>query len=174
MGMECYEKYASNITEPCVRECEGAYAFVRVDTTNNTLPLVKRIGKEDFNIFVEEYLQYKRSFEGNFSKFFETISTMSNWPFVNEQAVFVPRKRYDAFNAKWIVESVELEQRLEIVEIYFTAPNYDIVTKDARTDLVTKISLIGGMLGLFTGFSFVSGVEIIYFTSKLILKIYKK
>ena len=118
--------------------------------------------------------EIKRSFEGNFSQFFEKISTVSNWPFVNEQAVFVPRKRYDAFNAKWIVESVELEQRLEIVEIYFTAPNYDIVTKDARTDLVTKFSLIGGMLGLFTGFSFVSGMEVIYFILKYLINIHKK
>ena len=36
------------------------------------------------------------------------------------------------------------------------------ITKDARMSFGDKVSWIGGMLGLFTGFSLISGFEIIY------------
>ena len=36
------------------------------------------------------------------------------------------------------------------------------ITKDARMSLSDKISWVGGMMGLFTGFSLISGLEIIY------------
>ena len=149
--------------------------MVRVDKINNTLPLNESFGDEDFKTFVREYLQYKRGYEPKFDDFFEPVTASAKWPFINEQAVLVNIKRQEAYSSGYFTRiDVELQQRLEIVEIYFTAPTFDMVTKDARTDLVTKISLIGGMLGLFTGFSFISGVEIIYFTSKFFLKIYKK
>ena len=45
----------------------------------------------------------------------------------------------------------DLEERLQVVEIYFDTPTFDRITMDARTSFVTKLSLIGGTLGLFTG-----------------------
>ena len=36
------------------------------------------------------------------------------------------------------------------------------ITKDARMSLSDKISWVGGMMGLFTGFSVISGIEILY------------
>ena len=34
---------------------------------------------------------------------------------------------------------------------------------------MTQISMIGGTLGLFTGFSIMSGIEIVYFIVKIIV-----
>ena len=51
---------------------------------------------------------------------------------------------------------------LHYVNIYYTSPTVDSITEDTKTNFVTKISVLGGTLGLFAGFSLLSGVEIIY------------
>ena len=172
--MECYKQYTSDAKESCLKQCEGTYAVVQVNKTNKTLALDEKVGNEEYKNFVMEYLQYKRAYEARFGYFFEDISGRPNWPFVNEQAVLATIDKFDVYLQKWEKVVVDVQQRLEIVKLYFETPTFDLVTKDARTDFVTKISLIGGMLGLFTGFSFVSGIEIIYFILKFVIRIYRK
>ena len=47
------------------------------------------------------------------------------------------------------------------------------VTKDRAAKFVDYVSAIGGTMGLLTGFSIVIGVEIIYFTLKILLALIK-
>ena len=47
----------------------------------------------------------------------------------------------------------------------------DTVTKDRAAKFVDMLSAIGGTMGLLTGFSIISGVEIVYFGIKIIFKI---
>ena len=61
---------------------------------------------------------------------------------------------------------VEPELKLHVVNIFFNTPTVDEITKDAKTNIMTQISVIGGTLGLFTGFSIMSGFEILYFATK--------
>ena len=176
IGMECFEQYEPSSEESCLKECDGMYSVVHVDTNNSTLSLNVKQGNKKLHTFFEEYLQFKRAYEPEFDDFFEPfLNKGSNngkytkgWPFINEQAVDVPM--VVASDGKVIERGVE--QRLEIIEIYFATPTFDKVTRDARTNFVTKISMIGGMLGLFTGFSIMSGIEIIYFTIRMFLKMY--
>ena len=42
------------------------------------------------------------------------------------------------------------------------------VTKDRRTTFVNMLSEIGGTMGLLTGFSIITAVEIVYFGVKII------
>jgi hypothetical protein len=49
------------------------------------------------------------------------------------------------------------------VRIYFDTQNFDRVTRDEKANFVTKLSTIGGTMGLFSGFSIISGIEILYF-----------
>ena len=49
-------------------------------------------------------------------------------------------------------------------------PTFDKITKDRAAKFVDMMSAIGGTMGLLTGFSIISGVEILYFT----LKIFKR
>ena len=56
------------------------------------------------------------------------------------------------------------------MRIYFYATTFDRVTKDRAATFVDKLSAIGGTMGLLTGFSIISGVEIVYFAVKIILK----
>ena len=48
---------------------------------------------------------------------------------------------------------------------------YDKVEKDIKNTVETQLSLIGGTMGLLTGFSLLSGVEIIYFLCKFFLSL---
>ena len=56
---------------------------------------------------------------------------------------------------------------LKYVKIKFNAPFFDKVTKDRADKFVDQLSAIGGTMGLLTGFSIISGIEIIYFTLKI-------
>ena len=59
------------------------------------------------------------------------------------------------------------------MRIYFDTPTFDRITKDRAAKFVDMLSAMGGTMGLLTGFSIISGVEIIYFAAKLIFKIVK-
>ena len=58
---------------------------------------------------------------------------------------------------------------LRFVKIKFDAPVFDKVTKDRAAKFVDQLSAIGGTMGLLTGFSIISGVEIVYFAAKIAL-----
>ena len=76
----------------------------------------------------------------------------------------------------YIIYSLEYEweNKLRFVRIYFDTPTFDRITKDRAAKFVDMLSAIGGTMGLLTGFSLISGVEIIYFTMKVIGKTAKK
>ena len=63
---------------------------------------------------------------------------------------------------------------LKYVRIYFDATTFDRITKDRSATFVDKLSVIGGTMGLLTGFSIISGAEIVYFAVKIILQTVKK
>ena len=46
--------------------------------------------------------------------------------------------------------------------------------KDRAAQFSDQVSAIGGTMGLLTGFSLISGVEIIYFMAKIIFELLKK
>ena len=68
---------------------------------------------------------------------------------------------------------------LKYVRIYFDTTSFDRITKDRAAKFVDMLSAIGGTMGLLTGFSIISAVEIVYFGVKMILhylkdRLYKK
>ena len=68
----------------------------------------------------------------------------------------------------------EWKNNLRFVKIYFDTPTFDRITKDRAAKFVDMLSAIGGTMGLLTGFSLISGVEIIYFATKILLNRIKK
>ena len=64
-----------------------------------------------------------------------------------------------------------IETRLKYVRIYFDTPTFDRITKDRAAKFVDMLSAIGGTMGLLTGFSIISAVEILYFSAKAIFNI---
>ena len=61
------------------------------------------------------------------------------------------------------------KSKLSYVNIFFKSPTFDRITQDAKTNFVTKISVLGGTLGLFAGFSLLSGIEMFYFLFMLLI-----
>ena len=64
--------------------------------------------------------------------------------------------------------------QLEMVYIYFETATFDLIEKDTKNTLETQISVVGGTMGLFTGFSILSAVEILYFTIKYFMSLRHK
>ena len=59
------------------------------------------------------------------------------------------------------------------MRIYFDTPTFDRIEKDRAAKFVDMLSAIGGTMGLLTGFSIISGVEILYFVGKIIFNIFE-
>ena len=68
----------------------------------------------------------------------------------------------------------DLELNMKFVRIYFDVTTFDKITKDRAAKFVDMLSAIGGTMGLLTGFSIISGVEILYFSVNIILQAVKK
>ena len=62
---------------------------------------------------------------------------------------------------------------LRFVRIYFNTPAFNKITKDRAAKFVDQLSAIGGTMGLLTGFSIISGVEILYFAVKIAFGYFK-
>ena len=72
------------------------------------------------------------------------------------------------------VEEYVSEMNLQFVRIFFETTTFDKITKDRSAKFVDMLSAIGGTMGLLTGFSIISGVEILYFVIKIALQAIKK
>ena len=64
--------------------------------------------------------------------------------------------------------------KLRFVRIYFDTPTFDKITKDRAAKFVDMMSAIGGTMGLLTGFSIISAVEIVYHVVIIFLKMAEK
>ena len=61
--------------------------------------------------------------------------------------------------------------KLQVVQIDIETATFDTIEKDVKITTEGALGLIGGTLGLFTGFSILSGVEIIYYLAKFFLSL---
>ena len=52
---------------------------------------------------------------------------------------------------------------LQLVAIRFDTATFDDIERDKKIKTEAQLSLIGGTMGLLTGFSIISGIEIIFF-----------
>ena len=64
--------------------------------------------------------------------------------------------------------------KLHYVKISFNTPKFEKITNDRAAKFVDMLSAIGGTMGLLTGFSIISGVEILYFAFKIALDFFAK
>ena len=73
-----------------------------------------------------------------------------------------------------VFQGFERQTKLHWVKIYFATPTFNLVTKDEKANFEDKLSSIGGTMGLFTGFSILSAMEIIYFAGKALIVLVRK
>ena len=55
---------------------------------------------------------------------------------------------------------------VQLIQIFFDTATFDEIEQDKKVKTDAQLSLIGGTMGLLTGFSILSGVEILYFVAK--------
>ena len=56
---------------------------------------------------------------------------------------------------------------MHLVQIYFDTATYDEIERDKKIKFDAQLSLIGGTMGLLTGFSIISGIELFLFLIKV-------
>ena len=127
----------------CIVGCEGLYADI---------DFVKSTSREHSNdslaTLIKEYEKYKRSQIDSF----EIVHTDRTY---GDQFQIV-RRPY---------------QPLQIIQIYFDTATYDNIIRDVSVTLADQLGAIGGTMGLFAGFSFLSALEIIYYVVKYLISL---
>ena len=76
-------------------------------------------------------------------------------------------------NLKFI-SGFNFASKLHYIKISFDTPKFEKITKDRAAKWTDTLSAIGGTMGLLTGFSIISGVEILYFAFKIAIDFYAK
>ena len=59
----------------------------------------------------------------------------------------------------------------QVIQMYFGSATYDEIAKDVKVTMEAALGLIGGTMGLLTGFSILSGVEIFYYAVRFLLSL---
>ena len=59
--------------------------------------------------------------------------------------------------------SEQHQSTLQLVEIRFDTATFDDIERDRKIKTEAQLSLIGGTMGLLTGFSIISGGEVVFF-----------
>ena len=72
---------------------------------------------------------------------------------------------------KYCLAAVIEYSPMQLVQIYFNSATYDEVEKDVKVTLEAQLGLIGGTMGLLTGFSILSGVEIVYYFFMFLMRL---
>ena len=126
-----------------------------LDIIDSTEKLSLGDEKKDMSLTIQRYMSYKKSFVRNMK--------------------FDANSYYFGMSTLSLPNAVELEYpTLEVVKIYFGAATYDKIEKDVKVTLEAALGLIGGTMGLLTGFSILSGVEIIYYVIRFLWKLWQK
>ena len=60
---------------------------------------------------------------------------------------------------------------MHFVQIYFVPASYDEIERDIKLTLEGQLGLIGGTMGLLTGCSILSGVEILYYIINFVMSL---
>ena len=146
-GLECY-KSVETYSEKCIIPCKGTYADV---TKGEDFKQVEEI--EQLRTTLNEYRKYKTFVNGTEGNIGKLCISIINHP---------------------ILQVYDRRTKLHWVRIHFATPTFDRITKDENANFEDKLSAIGGTMGLLTGFSIISGVEIIYFGIKIAVRFFKK
>ena len=130
----------------CIVGCKGLYADV--DYVNFTNSENSKDG-DILRSLISDYEKYKRSKIENFEIVYDDNAAYG--------------EQYQRVHKPY--------QLLRVVQIYFDTTTYDDIVKDVSVTLADQLGAIGGTMGLFAGFSFLSALEIAYFLIKYLISV---
>ena len=61
-----------------------------------------------------------------------------------------------------------------MIKLFFDTSVFDKISKDERANFESRLSVVGGTMGLFSGFSLISGMEIVYYICKVCMGAFRK
>ena len=137
---ECHQKISLD-TYNCKKSCNGL--------------LITSFSKIEFDKSLERHIPKALNAYRKYKKMFQYNPIMEG---IKHLKVFI----ISTFPFFLFSEYV-WENKLRYVRIYFDTPTFDRITKDRAAKFVDMLSAIGGTMGLLTGFSIISGVEILYY-----------
>ena len=143
--MKCW-KYEVNLPfDECLKPCQGLYVDVKKDAVN-----------------IEQETQYEQMMTeyANYTWFQEDNTA----PLEGE----LPKMIIKVNLHRALVSELQHKPSLKFIRIFIESPTFDKITMDNRVKFVDMLSSVGGTMGLLTGFSVISGVEIIYFACKFL------
>ena len=150
------ENLLSDPTE-CLPPCDGILvtSFIKTENLNEAEVVTPEL--------LMQYNKYKQ-----FVSFPREIAGIDACNYFNIYAL--------TFNDISFIFSLDFQwkNKLRVVRIFFDTPVFDKITKDRAAKFVDMLSAIGGTMGLLTGFSIISGVEILYFSAKIVWNLSKK
>ena len=73
-----------------------------------------------------------------------------------------------------MIAGFQIPSILRPVRVYFDSPTFDRIEKDSSAKFVDMLSAIGGTMGLLTGFSIISAIEIIYYSLRYFTNLFTK
>ena len=156
--------------------CTSSNTFQEPLCTSSELECVKKISiisdclKPCSGLYVTGFAKSEQNkhFEGLFPIFgpYNEYKKLTTYP--------TGKYRSNAAVYKMYFIGYEWKNQLRFVRIYFDTPTFNTIEKDRAAKFVDYVSAIGGTMGLLTGFSIISGVEILYYASTIICSFLKK
>ena len=146
-GRSCYAAAEQVDYSMCWVGCQGLYADVDfVD------PKIGRESNQVYKTLVDVYSLYKRS---------------------NIESLDISFDETGPYGKEFSITSRPYTP-LRVIQIYLDTATYDEIVKDVSVTLADQLGAIGGTMGLFAGFSFISALEIFYFLMKACFSIARK
>ena len=65
---------------------------------------------------------------------------------------------------------VDQQHGFDVYHLYFDTATFDEIERDAKNSFEDQLGVVGGTMGLFTGFSILSGIEILFYLGKGFLR----
>ena len=143
----------------CRVSCTGLFADVSYSKGN---PEDTSVASEDMILDAEVFSKLTQDYKTFKSKFAQSLIFNSTSPSLGGRI-----KYYFLLICPVHFPASPKEDEIYFIEIFFDTSTYDAVEQDKKMTLEAQLGLIGGTMGLLTGFSILSGVEIIYYAIRL-------
>ena len=112
---------------------------------------------DKISLLMNKYETYKRNYAANI-KFDSGVENLSKC-----------KVRIVPFDKTLLSDVTMKYTPMMLIHIYFDTETFDMIERDVKMTLPGILGLIGGTMGLFTGFSILSAVEICYFTARFFM-----
>ena len=169
--LECVENISLDKSN-CYHECEGMeiISYNEFEIVSDVFMYSKQIS--NVAIFDTKYFKIFDTKPNENTKLLKTISKLSD-QYNKYKGVFDFPRKYKGTSEKNFKFPIlfslgyKYTSKLHYVKIYFETPKFERIIQDRAAKPMDMMSAIGGTMGLLTGFSIISGVELIYFTVKI-------